>query len=134
MATASTERLLFFRDPGQHFRMSGVTWRAYEALLEAAGNSRVRVTYDRGEMELVTLSPKHEIFKGLFARITEVLAEECDRPIWSWGSTTFRLEDLGRGLEPDECYYLENGPLVTRKSQTIDFRTDPPPIWRSRST
>lgn len=126
MATASLDKHAFTQDPGQHFRMSGVPWRAYEALLDAAGDSRVRITYDRGEMELVTLSPEHEIFKGLFARLIEVLAEECDRPIWSWGSTTFRREDLERGLEPDECFYLDNGPLVAGRRR-IDLRTDPPP-------
>ena len=35
-------------------------------------------------------------------------------------------EDLERGVEPDECFYLENEPKV-RNKHVIDFQTDPPP-------
>lgn len=34
--------------------------------------------------------------------------------------------DLERGLEPDECFYLTNEPLVRSKDE-IDLETDPPP-------
>ncbi|MEM7204057.1 MAG: Uma2 family endonuclease [Planctomycetota bacterium] len=42
------------------------------------------------------------------------------------GSTTWRREDLDRGLEPDECYWVENEPNV-RGRRELDLRVDPPP-------
>ena len=35
-------------------------------------------------------------------------------------------EDLRRAVEPDQCYYLANEPLVRTKDQ-IDLDVDPPP-------
>ena len=36
----------------QRFVLNGVDWSAYEALLQAVGDQRVFVTYDRGRLEL----------------------------------------------------------------------------------
>jgi Uma2 family endonuclease len=42
------------------------------------------------------------------------------------GSTTYRRRDLERGLEPDECFYIQNAQAVQGK-QLLDPATDPPP-------
>jgi Uma2 family endonuclease len=39
---------------------------------------------------------------------------------------TFRREDLERGLEPDECFWIRSEPLV-RGRLNLDFGSDPPP-------
>jgi Uma2 family endonuclease len=39
---------------------------------------------------------------------------------------TFQREDLARGLEPDECYWIEHESVV-RGRDDIDLETDPPP-------
>jgi Uma2 family endonuclease len=46
--------------------------------------------------------------------------------IQSCGSTTWRREDLQRGLEPDNCYYIEHEPAV-RDREELDLTIDPPP-------
>ncbi|WP_333264463.1 hypothetical protein [Microcoleus sp. S13_C5] len=38
--------------------------------------------------------------------------EELNVEIRSLGSLTCRREDLERGLEPDQCYYIENEEIV----------------------
>lgn len=38
----------------------------------------------------------------------------------------FQCEDLKRGLEPDECYYIQNAHRIRRHSP-IDLPSDPPP-------
>jgi Uma2 family endonuclease len=43
-----------------------------------------------------------------------------------FGSATFSREDLQRGLEPDECYYISRAPEIIGK-QEIDLTVDPPP-------
>src|SRR5262249_8000629 len=52
--------------------------------------------------------------------------EEMEIDIYSSGSMTCRREELARGLEPDECYWIEHEPLV-RGRDDIDLGTDPPP-------
>jgi Uma2 family endonuclease len=89
-------------------------------------------------MEVMTVSPKHENRKTLLARLVETLTEEMEIDIASFGSTTSRREDLKRGLEPDESYYIENEATV-RGREEIDLQVDPPPdlaieIEVSRST
>jgi Uma2 family endonuclease len=42
------------------------------------------------------------------------------------GSTTFKRADVGRGFEPDSCFYLQHIAAV-RGKRTIDLATDPPP-------
>jgi Uma2 family endonuclease len=41
------------------------------------------------------------------------------------GSTTLKRPDLQKGVEPDNCYYIQNQPLVAGKK--VDLSQDPPP-------
>ena len=110
----------------QRFVFDGIRWDQYlgwDALIE---DRRVRLTYDRGRLEFMTLSLIHERVKMLFHDLISVLTEEFRVPRLNGGSTTFRREDLDRGLEPDQCYYLENEPIVRDKDE-IDLTIDPPP-------
>jgi Uma2 family endonuclease len=110
----------------QRFVLSCVNWDAYVAFSDRLGERHVRVTFDRGELELMTLSPEHERAKSLLARFVEALTEELDIDIASYGSMTCRREDLERGLEPDECYWIAHEALVRGRDE-IDFDEDPPP-------
>jgi Uma2 family endonuclease len=58
--------------------------------------------------------------------LLEVLTLELNIPIQSLGSTTFHRRDVEGGLEPDECYYIRNEPLVRGKKR-LDLANDPPP-------
>jgi Uma2 family endonuclease len=110
----------------QRFVLSGINWPTYVAFGNLLGERHIRLTYDRGEMELMTVSPRHERSKSLLARLVEALTVELDIDIASYGSMTCRREDLERGLEPDECYWIANEPRV-RGHDDIDFAEDPPP-------
>jgi len=68
----------------------------------------------------------HEWFHRLTAKHIDVLTMELGIPIRSGGSTTFRSEDLKRGLEPDECFYIFHEPSVRGKDD-LDLSIDPPP-------
>lgn len=110
----------------QRIVLSHIDWQAYRKIADALGDRHVRLTYDRGNLELVTLSHGHERCRSLFGQIIVVLTEELRMPRQSGGSTTFRHEDQNRGLEADKCYYLESEPLVRDKDE-IDLTIDPPP-------
>ena len=71
-------------------------------------------------------SYEHEAYGALLGRMIEILTEELNIPIKAGKSTTFRRLDLDRGLEPDECYYIDNAARLLGKAE-IDLRRDPPP-------
>jgi len=122
----------------QRFRISGVSWPGYLAFSDSLGPQHVRVTYDQGEMELMTLSSEHEHDKGLLGRLVEALTEELGINMASYGSMTCRQEEEERVFEPDECYWITHEEAV-RDRVHIDFRRHPPPdlaieVEISRST
>ncbi len=110
----------------QRFLLSAVDWPAYVGIGDLLGERHVRLTFDGWSLEFMTLSPEHERSKKLLARFVETLTEELEIDISSYGSMTFRREDLERGLEPDECYWIANEPLV-RGRAVLDLTVDPPP-------
>jgi len=110
----------------QRLRLSAIPWKTYSLYSDGLGARHVRVTYDRGEMELMTVSPKHERNKKLLGRLVEALTEEMEIEIASYGSMTCRRQDLKRALEGDDCYWIEHEPAVRGRDE-IDLEVDPPP-------
>jgi len=84
------------------------------------------MTYDRGTLEIMTLSPRHERWKYILGRLVETLAEEFGIQIIGFGSMTCKRRKKRRGLEPDECYWVANAAAI-RGHLDIDLRVDPPP-------
>jgi Uma2 family endonuclease len=101
-------------------------WVTYQKFLDAVGDRNVRITYDRGNLELMSPLPIHEIFKTWFGRFLDLLALELRICVKACGSTTFKKEELERGLEPDECFYLMSAAKV-RDWGALDLEHDPPP-------
>jgi Uma2 family endonuclease len=110
----------------QQLVLDGVSWRTYGRLLRALDDRHVRLTYDRGDLQIMTLSPEHERFKHLLGLFVGVLVEELGWDMAGFGSMTFKSSKQRRGLEPDECYWIQSESLV-RGKDTIDLRSDPPP-------
>lgn len=110
----------------QRLRLSCIPWEAYIAFTDILGDRPIRVTYDRGEMEIMSPSNRHENRKRLLGRLIEELTMELGIDIASGGSTTYRRKVLARGLEPDESYWIEHEPVV-RGREDIDLDNDPPP-------
>ena len=112
--------------PRQHLLLRNVSWGYYEHTLREleAEHQHLRITYDRGRMEIMSPSPRHERAKRLIGMLIESYALE--RGLWflGLGSVTCRREDLDRGLEPDECYYVQHRP---RDPDELDLAVDPPP-------
>jgi Uma2 family endonuclease len=136
MATVASETVRIPTE--QRIRLSEISWAAYLAYSDGLGPQHVRVTYDQGEMELMTVSPRHEHGKTLLARLIETLTEELGIDIASYGSTTCRQKKLKRGFEPDESYWIAHEHAM-RNRDDIDFDHDPPPdlaieVEISRST
>jgi Uma2 family endonuclease len=106
--------------------LGGIRWQTYSALLQDLGDCPIRLTYDRGTLEIMAPSFRHEIFAKILGRLIETLAEEFEVHFKSGRCTTFRREDLDRGLEPDDCFYFKNLHAILGKTE-IDLTRDPPP-------
>ena len=110
----------------QRVVIENVRWSTYLALLDDAVERRGRITYDRGSLEITSPSKLHEKAKCLIGRLIETFTEEMRIEIESVASTTFKRQDVERGFEADESYYIENAELVRDKDE-IDLAIDPPP-------
>ena len=82
-------------DQGQRVLLNGVSWRQYVAFGELLRDRpALRLTYDRGRLEIMTTSSAHERLKKWLGRFVETMAEECGVAILPGGSMTFQREDL----------------------------------------
>jgi Uma2 family endonuclease len=107
-------------------RMRDVTWEQYDALLKALPDHRLRHSYDRGSLDMMSPSQKHDKLKTAIARFIEQMTLSLGIPLECFGSATYRRKSLKRGVEPDETYYIANAPAMQGKFD-YDPRRDPPP-------
>lgn len=103
-----------------------INWSAYEQILEALGDKRaVRLTYYRGILEITMPSEEHERASRLIELFIRILVAEANFNLKTLGSTTLKHSNLETSPEPDNCYYIQNEPLVRGKK--VDLAVDPPP-------
>jgi Uma2 family endonuclease len=105
--------------------LGGVSWQTFCRLLRAFDDRHLRITYDRGALEIMTLSPQHERCKHLLGLLIGALVEELGWNMAGFGSMSFKRKKRQRGLEPDECFWIQHE-LVVRGRDQIDLRHDPP--------
>lgn len=110
----------------EHFVIHGVSYQAYVTISDALPDHPIRFNYDRGRLELMTISLEHEWTKKLFSSFIESIRVETRTKVISAGSLTCRKEDLERGFEPDESYWIQNAARMRGKLR-YDPETDPPP-------
>lgn len=113
----------------QYLVLYDVSWEFYEALLREIDRDgrHLRLTYDQGTLEIVSPLPEHEKVKKLISRMIEVISMELEIPIASYGSTTYRKRRKKKGLEPDECYYVQSEPRL-RGKMTFEPSRFPPDL------
>src|SRR4051794_18032759 len=94
-----------------------VSWEAYEALLRSWADLPKRMTYDRGRLEIMSPLLSHEQYGSLIGRMVETFTLERRIPLHAGGGTTFRREEMQRGLEPDRCYWIQNAPQMRSRKE-----------------
>ncbi|MBR8827316.1 MAG: Uma2 family endonuclease [Gomphosphaeria aponina SAG 52.96 = DSM 107014] len=107
--------------------LNNISWEMFENLLLDLGDrSGVRLAYDFGTLEIMTPLPEHEYYKEVIGVLIQDLAEELDLDYESFGSTTWRRAIREAGVEPDNCFYFQNEPVI-RGQLEFDLNQDPPP-------
>jgi Uma2 family endonuclease len=102
-------------------------WQTYSRLLRAfAERPAVRLTYDRGVLEIMPPLLRHDRPSDFLGVLIRALTDELGLSVMGGGSTTLRRRRKHRGLEPDRCYWIANEPAV-RAVHDLDLRIHPPP-------
>lgn len=112
---------------GQRVLLHDVSWEAFESILEELGDHRSsRLAYYNRVLEIAMPLPEHEYDKEIVGDLLKALLEELDIEFLTLGSTTFKNPALNKGLEPDQCFYIQNEARVRGKKR-LDLTVDPPP-------
>ncbi|WP_026785594.1 Uma2 family endonuclease [Planktothrix rubescens] len=106
--------------------LRGLTWQGYQQILHALPESRAaHLTYDHGILEISMPLESHEFALRLIERFIIILIFEMGMKIKTMGSTTLNREDLDRGAEPDNAYYIQNQAKVAGRK--VNLAEDPAP-------
>lgn len=103
-----------------------LTWQGYQQILHALPESRAaQLTYSGGTLEITMPLEDHEYASELIGLFIRILVGEMGLKLKSMRSTTLDREDLDRGAEPDNAYYIQNQPIVAGRN--VNLAHDPPP-------
>jgi Uma2 family endonuclease len=112
----------------QAFALHGLRWGQYVTIADALPERRdLRITFVDGRLTFLTTSRRHDWFAEclgeLVVEVARCLGIRCEPA----GSATFRLEELGVGVEGDKTFYFGANADRMRGPQDIDLSTQPPP-------
>ena len=112
---------------GQSTVLHDINWQQFESILQDLGEKRrSRIAYLNGVLEIVMPLPEHEKIKVLIGDFVKALLETMEIDFEGFGSTTFKRIDKLAGLEPDDCFYIQNN-VAMRGIRKLDMTIDPPP-------
>ena len=110
----------------QRIAIHGVSYEFYKQFCKEIGEQPVRLSFNQGCLEIMITKSPHEYFKTLLAKIVEATIFELNIPVRSGGAMTFQRDDLKKGFEPDECWWIAHEAVV-RNTTDFNFEKDPPP-------
>ncbi|MBW4440054.1 MAG: Uma2 family endonuclease [Plectolyngbya sp. WJT66-NPBG17] len=114
-------------EPGERVTLQPVSWQRFEEVLAELGDRRLpRIAYADRTLEIMAPLPEHERSKVLIADLVKLLLRAQKQRWEPLGSTTFKREEMLAGIEPDDCFYIQNYQAVIGKDR-IDLAVDPPP-------
>lgn len=102
------------------------SWDLYREILRNYDEQPSRINYNRGTLEIMTLSIEHERFKMVVGSMLSLIVLTFRLRMTNGGSSTLRRLSKKKGLEADQCYWIANEAIMRTKKR-IDLRTDPPP-------
>lgn len=113
--------------PASTLILRDISWEEYEEILHALGEAKgLRISYDKGTLQVMTLSTRHEKYARLIDNMVSLLSVTMRIKVLCYGSATMKKQHELKGAEPDSCFYVQNAELVGRKND-IDFSIDPAP-------
>lgn len=104
-----------------------VNWTKFNEILAELGRDRtVHLTYDRGQLEMMTPLEIHDRAQRLLDSLLIVVADEADETLHRLGSILLMQPQEGLAIQPFAAYYLDYppAPITTRE---LDLSAIAPP-------
>lgn len=112
---------------GSSITIPNLNWLEFENILEELGQKRnLRLAYSDNCLEIMSPSPEHERVKILISDLVKIILRVQEKSWEALGSTTLKNKMMKAGIEPDECFYIENYQAVIGKDR-LDLEQDLPP-------
>jgi Uma2 family endonuclease len=93
--------------------LTGVSWEEYESFVEKNWEkNNLSLAYDNGVLEIMSKSPMHEAISRFISKLVFIFSEEFSLFLEDRGSATFKRSVFKKGVEPDECFYVQNAETV----------------------
>jgi Uma2 family endonuclease len=109
--------------------LQNVSWEEYVSLRDQLEKFRkVRVTYDRGRIEIMAPLLEHEAWSRFVHDMARVLVRSLGLRLESTGTMTMKSVSLRRGVEADESVYIEHAQAVIGMREFVYAQTFPPDI------
>jgi Uma2 family endonuclease len=125
MATAakipSPAHMLDGLPPDTRVVIADASWKLYVQLSDAVTDRGCRMAYDGKDLELMGIGPLHDWLASLLAAFVDVVSEELRIACIPMGSTTWKREQVQRGIEADQCYYFDPAKMATAGSMAKEF-------------
>lgn len=103
-------------DSGRRILLNDISWAEYERFLEDfEQRPGWRLAYHGGKLEIMPPTPEHKEYSFSFHDFVRAICDRFDINLEGRRSATFRSEMLKKGVEPDECYYIQSAEKVAGK-------------------
>jgi len=107
--------------------LSAVSWEDYLAFQELFDRQRgYRLAYDGGALEIMSPTLSHDDDSRFLGDLVRMAARAADLPTRRGGSVTMRSELALKGVEPDDCLWIQNAERIAGVTD-LDLQRDPPP-------
>ncbi len=101
---------------GRTILLHDISWKEYENFLEDfAERSGWKLAFDGGKLEIMPPTPEYEGYSFNFQLFVVAYCDIFNLNFEGRGSTTFRSKILKKGVEPDECFYIQSAEKIIGK-------------------
>ena len=84
-----------------------ISWDKFEAIASLLEESKIRLTYLDGTLDIMSPSPAHEESKSTVGLLLEIYLRHIGRRFYTTGGYTLGSREEGARGEPDESYNLD---------------------------
>lgn len=104
----------------QRLVLKKISWQKYEQILsEMGGERKAHLTYDRGQLELMTPQEEHQRCSKLIESLLMVLGDELKESLTVRRDATLKHIDLQQAIEPDLCCFRSRALLQSLPDQSL---------------
>ncbi len=107
--------------------LGGVDWDLYQRLLGATRDGALRITYDRGRLEIEVPSKLHQRLKTIAGDFISAYCARHRIVAEPAGSATLKRQDRDGGCEADESFYFAEARRMAAVDDLDLEAGDPPP-------